>query len=109
MRRLGEPYTASTAICTAGCEIQRRNTSTSVVGTSQLGAMRKPGCAHACRKVFGGYVDINIRMGASIMQAYLKGLGLGVDASWLKQMPQTTLLTGVKHPLTVGYHACDNI
>ena len=54
-------------------------------------------------------MDINIRMGASIMRAYLKGLGVGADDGWLRRMPQTTLLTGVKHPLTVGYHACDNI
>ena len=45
-----------------------------------------------CRKVFGGYVDINVRMGASVMRQYFKELK--VDGSWLSQKPQQTLLTG---------------
>ena len=51
---------------------------------------------HKYRKVFGGYIDINCRMGGSIMRNYLKGLG--TDSSWLRQKPQTTLLTGVIQP-----------
>ena len=63
---------------------------------------------HACRKVFGGYLDINIKMGTSIVRAYLKDLGKGIDGGWINQMPQTTLLTGVKQALIafVGLHAC---
>ncbi len=63
----------------------------------------KPGC-RVCRKVFGGYLDLNIRMGDSIMRAYCKDLGKGIDGSWLNRMPQTTLLTGVWHPLIEDQH-----
>ena len=49
-------------------------------------------CGACCRKVFGGYVDLNVRMGASVMRQYFKELK--VDGSWLSQKPQQTLLTG---------------
>ncbi len=39
-------------------------------------------------------MDVNLRMGDSIMAAYIKALG--VDGGWLKQRPQTTLLTGAQ-------------
>ena len=52
-------------------------------------------------------MDINIRMGTSIMRAYLKGLGTGIDGGWLGHMPRTTLLTGVRLALILlaGTHA----
>ena len=47
-------------------------------------------------------MDINLRMGDSIMAAYIKALG--VDGSWLKQRPQTTLLTGALQLTPVSSH-----
>ena len=47
-------------------------------------------------------MDINLRMGESIMAAYIKALG--VDGSWLKQRPQTTLLTGALQLTPVRSH-----
>ena len=37
-------------------------------------------------------MDVNVRMGASVMRHYLKELK--VDGSWLSQKPRQTLLTG---------------
>ena len=37
-------------------------------------------------------MDVNVRMGASVMRQYFKELK--VDGSWLSQKPQQTLLTG---------------
>ena len=37
-------------------------------------------------------MDLNVRMGASVMRQYFKELK--VDGSWLSQKPQQTLLTG---------------
>ena len=53
-------------------------------------------------------MDLNVRMGASVMRQYHKGLG--VDGSWLSQKPQQTLLTGNHQasglPATL---ACDSL
>ena len=50
-------------------------------------------------------MDLNIRMGGSIMRSYFKGLGKGADGSWLNQMPQTTLLTGAKQSCVTSNHS----
>ena len=47
-------------------------------------------------------MDVNLRMGDSIVAAYIEALG--VDGSWLKQRPHTTLLTGALQLTPVSSH-----